>query len=518
MEENQKQSMEEESTLSISDYMDILKRRKWSLILPAMLVSAVAVILAYVLPPTYKSTATIMIEEQQIPDEYVKTTVTSYAEQRIQQIHRRIISTGKLLEIINRFNLYKNLRNERSTDSIVQQMRNNISIESISAEVMDRNSGRSKEITIAFSLTFQSQDLPLMVQQVTDTLANLFLEENLQVRAKQTQETARFLEDELNKVKASLDVQEAKIARFKEENINTLPELLQVNLQSLNNTERSIDMMQEQLRSLKEREGYLQSQLTNISPSLEEQRKDQQHLEDLKVLLLNLKSRFTDEYPDVIKTEAEIAKLEKQLATKEDISSIESMNAENPAYITLAAQLSSTQADIETLNKQITNLKNKAENYRKLIEKTPRVEENYTNLTIKRNNTRAKYDDLMQKLLEVQVSQGLETEQKGERFTLMEPARLPGKPFKPNRLGIIMIGIILGICSGLGMAILKEFIDDSIHSPDYLSRATSFPVLATIPDIIPPKKSPYKKQKIFMLTGGTLVMAIIVGILFFHSR
>jgi succinoglycan biosynthesis transport protein ExoP len=184
----------------------------------------------------------------------------------------------------------------------------------------------------------------------------------------------------------------------------------------------------------------------------------------------------------------------------------------------LAAQLSSTQADIESLDKQISNLKNKAENYRKLIEKTPRVEENYTNLTIKRNNTRAKYDDLMQKLLEVQVSQGLETEQKGERFTLMDPARLPGKPFKPNRLGIIMIGIISGICSGLGMALLKEFIDDSIHSPDYLSRATSFPVLATIPDIIPPPKSPYKKQKIFMLTGGTLVMAIIVGVLILHSR
>jgi polysaccharide chain length determinant protein (PEP-CTERM system associated) len=494
LEETYKVSMEEETLMSLGDYLEILNRRKWSLIIPTISIFLIAAVLALILPAIYKSTATILIEEQQIPSEYVKATVTSYAEQRIQQINQRIMSTSRLLEIINQFDLYKKLRANHTTYDIVTRMRANIQLDPISAEVMDRRLGRTIEATIAFSLSFQGQDSPQKVQQVAEKLTDLFLEENQEERTKQTKEASRFLEDELNKVKSSLDSQESRIARFKEQHINTLPELLQVNIQSLNNIERNIEMVQEQLRSLKEQEGYLQSQLINMSPDLEEQQEDKKRLDELKVLLINLKSRFTDEYPDVINTRSEIIKLEKQLAKQKSNHPASKDGAENPAYITLAAQLSSIQADIKSTNQQIVTMIQKAEKYRKQIEETPRVEETYKTLSIKRNNTRAKYDDLMQKLLEAQVSQGLESEQKGERFTIIDPPLFPEKPFKPNRLAIIMIGIVLGIGAGVGFTTLREFYDNSVHSARSLTLATTFPVLATIPDIMTPPELAQKPQ------------------------
>ena len=275
---------------------------------------------------------------------------------------------------------------------------------------------------------------------------------------------------------------EARVAIFKEKNINALPELMQVNLQTLNNLERNVELLQEQLRSQKEREGRLQRELANVSPELEATQKDRLRLEELKVELVYLKSRFTDEYPDVRKAETEIKKLERQLADGKSNSG--KTRPDNPAYITLASQLSSARAEVRSIQEQIRSLNDKADTYRRYIETTPKVEETYNALLAERNNTRAKHDDLSQKLMEARVSQGLETEQKGERFTLIDPARLPEKPFKPNRWAILLIGVVLGIGAGIGFAALREFSDTSVRSIEQLSKATSFPVLATIPLIV----------------------------------
>ena len=507
----------EPAEMSLDDYVGILKRRKWSLILPMVIVCLLAATVALILPPVYKSTATILIEEQEIPSEYVKATVTSYAEQRLQSINQRVMSSNRLLEIINRFDLYADMRDRWTTEEIVAKMREDTKLEPISAEVMDRRSGRPAEATIAFTLSYEGKAAPQKVQQVANVLTSLILDENLQVRARQTRETSEFLEGEMNRVKVALDDLEGRISAFKEKNINALPELLQVNIQSLNNTERNIDLLQEQLRSQKEREGYLQTQLANVSPYLEEKQKDKQRLEELKVQLHYLKSRFTEEYPDVVKARAEIAKLEAQLADPKSGGANGREVPDNPAYITLAAQLSSTQSEIKSIQQQIEGLKATAEGFRQRIETSPKVEEAYTALTIERNNTQAKYNDLMQKLMEARVSQGLEKEQKGERFTLIDPARLPEKPFKPNRLAIVLIGLVLGVGAGVGTAALREFADTSVRSTEQLSRVTHYPVLATIPVIDTPGDMARRRVKTLALVAG-VVLLIAGGLVIFHYQ
>ena len=497
---------------SLNDYFDIISRRKFSLIIPLASIFLLSVAIAVMLPPIYRSTSTILIEEQEIPSDFVMATVTSFAEQRLQSIHQRIMSTSRLLDIINRFKLYTDLKGKLTTEQIVGRMRQAIKLETISAEVVDRRTGKPSSATIAFTLTYEGKGVPEKVQRVANVLASLFLEENLRVRERQTKETYQFLEDEMKKLRLQLDEIEARIAVFKGRHIDELPEVFQVNLQSLESTERNIERLNEQLRSLKEREGYLQTQLASLAPT-DKMNEDMRRLRELRVQLANLKTRFTDAYPDVIKTKEEIARLEKQVAGNSGVS--DGGRPDNPAYVTLASQLASTQADIESVKRQIRDLQRKADDYRRRIEASPKVEESYKVMLIERNNTQAKYDDLVRKYMEARVAHGLEKEQKGERFTLIDPARLPEKPYKPNRMAIVMIGLILGVAAGVAMVSVREYTDSSIRSAEALSSATRFPVLAGIPEIRTAGDL-RRKQKLRLVAIGATIVVCIGGLAVVH--
>jgi succinoglycan biosynthesis transport protein ExoP len=495
------------------DYLEIVRRRKWSLILPALFIFLLAGIVALALPSIYQSQSTILIEEQEIPTDFVMTTVTGYAEQRIQQINQRIMSFSRLMDIIQRFDLYRDLKDKWTTEEIVEKMRKDTVLEPVSAEIVDRRTGRPTTATIAFTLCYEGKN-PRQVQQVANVLTSLFLEENLQVREKQALDTSAFLEGEMERIKAELAGIESKIAVFKEENINQLPEMLQLNLQTLNNIERNIELSSQQLRTLKEKEEYLETQLASITP-YEEAPTSRQRLEELRVQLVHLTKRFSEEYPDVKKARAEIAELEKQLADAEKNLDGDKTRPDNPAYITLAAQLASTKSEMESVRRQVEELNSGAEQYRNRIAATPKVEESFNVLMAARNNTQAKYDDLMRKHMEARVAHGLEKEQKGERFTLIEPPRLPEKPFKPNRLAIMLIGFVLGVGAGIGLAALREFSDDAVRDADALTMATRFPVLAGIPDIMTARDITGRRLKRLVWTGAA-AGAVALGLVVFH--
>jgi uncharacterized protein involved in exopolysaccharide biosynthesis len=275
-------------------------------------------------------------------------------------------------------------------------------------------------------------------------------------------------------------------------------------------------MLETQLRATKEREGYLQTQLVNVSPKLEARQQNSLRLEQLRVQQVELKSRFTNAYPDVIKVTAEIANLERKMASDKDGADTDKELPDNPAYITLASQLSSTRAEIQSLEEQIESLKAKADQYQRQIETTPKVEETYRAMLSERNNTQAKYEDLMRKVMEARVSQGLEKEQKGERFTLLDPPRLPEKPFKPNRLAIMLIGFLLGIGAGVGTALLREFVDDTARSADDLFKAGLGPVLGGVPVLVTVKEMEHSKKMKLAAAAGTFALCVL-GMLAFHG-
>jgi polysaccharide chain length determinant protein (PEP-CTERM system associated) len=499
-----------------ADILAVARRRKRSFGAAALSVLFAGALVALLLPSIYKSTATILIEEQEIPTEMVMTTVTSFAEQRIQQINQRIMSFTRLVEIIDRFNLYADMRGRNATEEIVEQMRKDTELKPVSAEIIDRRTGRPTSATIAFTLSYQGKD-PAVVEKVANVLTSLYLEENLKVRARQAQDATEFLSQEMSRVRQELADIDARTSAFKEKHITQLPEIMQLNLQTLNNLERSLDGATAQLRSLKEREGALQTQISGVKSHVEKEEElvNRKRLEELKLQLVNLKQRFSDEHPDVRKTRTEIAEMETKVGAFGEPGAKGKGAPDNPAYINLAAQLSSIRVELQSVQRQIDKLNADAEEYRRRIGGTPKIEEAYGTLLVARTSTQAKLNDLMRKLMEAQVASGMEKEQKGERFTLIDPPRLPEKPFKPNRLAILLIGVVLGIGAGVGCAVLREFSDDAVRSGDRLEAETRLPVLSAIP-ILPTREETRKRNLRRLSWAAGAVGALAAGVLVFH--
>jgi polysaccharide chain length determinant protein (PEP-CTERM system associated) len=399
------------------------------------------------------------------------------------------------------------LKQRRTTEEIVEQMREDTLLEPVSAEVIDRRTGRPTSATIAFTLSYQGKN-PQKVQQVANVLVSLFLGENLKERVKQVEETSEFLQDELAKLQDELARLESQLANFKQAHIHELPEMLQVNSQSLNNVERNIQMLTEQQRSLREREGYLQGQLAGLKPRVEKEEElfNRKRLEELKIELVSLRQRLSEEHPDVRKTRSEIAQLEQKVA---EMGSKPAGPPDNPAYVALAAQLAAARAEMQTNQRQIEKLMREMDEYRRRIAATPKVEEEYNAMMSARNNTQTKVNDLMRKLMDSRVAHGMEKEQKGERFTLIDPPRLPEKPFKPNRLAISLIGLVLGVGAGVGIAALREFSDDAVRTVDQLEAETKIPVLAGIPVIVTADDISRSRRKVALWASAALAGAVL---------
>lgn len=490
-----------EDIKSAGDVIAIIKRRKWYIIVPAVSIFLIAVIVAFAWPRTYRSASTILIEEQEIPREYVMTTVSSYAEQRLQAINQRIMSSTRLTEIIKKQNLYADLQKKSTMEEIIDKMRKDINFEMISADVIDRRAGRKTAAAIAFSISYEGNNAAV-VQQVANVLTSLYLEENLRVRGQQTEGAMKFMEEERKAVEEQMAEVEGQIADFKQKHVNTLPELAPYNLGAIDRVEMSIDRLKSQLRELKEKEIYLQTQLASAPSS--------NRLKDLQMQLKSLEGRYTPKHPDVIKTKAEIEELEKkQKATGKSAEA----EPDNPAHVTLAAQLASIRTEIESVRRQIRDAEAQRRALDGRIASSAKVEEGYRMLMSRRNSLQAKYDDISKKYLESKTASGLEKDQMGERFTLIDAARLPEKPVRPNVAGILLIGLMLAIGAGAGSAALKELSDHSVRTPGALSSALGLPVLAVIPDIVIAEETAQdtrQRKKILIGVAVAIVCAIII--------
>ena len=524
--------------MEMQDIKGILRRQKTLFLAAFLAIFILSVIIAFVLPPVFRSQSTILIEEQQIPQEFVRTTITSYVEERLQVITQQIMSRPKLLEIINQFNLYPEMRDRFTTEEIVQKMRDAINFEMINTEVMDRRTGRPTTATIAFSLAYEGKN-PATVQKVANKLASLYLEANLKTREQRASNITMFLEQELKKLKEKIDEKESKISQFKQIHGQELPEYRSVNMQGLSRLNQKLDQIAMQIRSQQERKIYLEGQLANVDPLLpmvtEEGKtvmNPRERLKYLRLQLIGLQAQLSDKHPDVKKMKSEIAELEAKVGNTDDsrekikqlrdsegrlavlkgklgpkhpdviklkkevgllrtqvenlksrttVSTASKNNPENPAYISLKTQIASAEMEIRSLNQEKKQVEAKINHYQQLIDNTPLVEKEYNDLIRDQQADQLKYQEIMSKLMEAKVSQGMEESQQAERFTIIDPALTPERPAKPNRLAIVLIGFVLALGFGVGLAAVRESLNTSVKNTDELIRSTGLPVLGNIP-------------------------------------
>jgi uncharacterized protein involved in exopolysaccharide biosynthesis len=555
-----------EKDINIKDYVDVIKRRKYYFIIPAVIVIFISTSIALILPAIYKSTATILIEAQEIPKDIVRTTVTGYVEERLQAIRKRVLSDSNLLDIAERFALYSNLKDNNTTQNIVAHMMENIAIASVKTEVQTDRFSKPIQSTVAFTVSFEGKE-PEKLAEVTNHLANLFLEENTRDREQKAQATIQFLEKQLVNLRSEIKETEAQLADFKEQHMNELPELMQLNLKTMDQLERQIDAQERHINNLINRKIYLEGQLALLEPSMHKVSADGKRIltpkEELAVLrsqYLSLSSSLSKEHPDVIKLKKKLAALEGEVNTKEELRQlrselydkehelalllkrvssshpdavklkkevvalkkrvqklskmpsvlkVEEENPENPAYINVKTRVTSTQMEIDAAKKELEQLKEKYDDYRIRIENTPRVEEQYLDLRRNYDNLKANYRDTADKLQGAKEAKGLEESNMGEKFTLVEPATTPVKPYKPNRIAIFLLGVVLASGAGLGTGSLTEYLDQSVHTGDELARVAGHKVLTVIPYWETSHEIARKRRRIWVVVGSSVAIVAV---------
>jgi len=560
----------ENEAIDINDYFKIIKRRSKFLWIPFVVISMLSIVLSFLLPSIYRSMATILIEEQEIPPDLVHSTVTTFAEQRIQTISQRIMTRANLMEIITKFDLYPKQRKSQLEERILENMRKNIAVEPISANVVDPRNGRPSQTIIAFTLHFDYKD-PGLAQKTANELTSLFLKENIKSRTESAQNAALFLTEESRRLKDKIDTIQTHLAAFKEKNLNQLPLINQLNQQELTALGGQLLNLDSQERSLHERQFYLEGELAQIDPNAMATNAAGNRVYDMKDRLKvleseypSLQSSYSAKHPDVLKAKREIDSLKKQiggnidlnkmnaeltnkktelalllkqysekhpdvfklqkqistlqqsmLTAKETESASFSVQPDNPAYITLKAQLAAIHSELESVAYTRRQLNNKMNELRLSLRQAPLVEKEYTDLIQELDNTNLRYREVSSREMEAQISQQLEVERKGERFTLIDPPQEPLEPISPNRVAILFLGFIFAIASGFGSVFLAERLDSTINNEKTITAILGVPPLSSIPYLESREESETNAKKRLYLIGGILI-AVAVAVIGFH--
>ena len=494
-------------------------RRKWIILIPFLLSACVTLYLCATLPPIYRSETTILVEPQQVPEDYVQSTVTGSVTDRLSTISQQILSRTRLESVIRDLGLYPELRERYTMEDVVIEMRKNIEL-----NVEDDKKGRSRGAAsaAAFRLAFLGPD-PQVVQKVTSTLANLYIEENLRVRETLARGTKEFLDREVRDVEQELATREEALRKFRQKNMGELPEQLETNLRTLEQLQEQKSAVLDSLREAEDRLILLERQLDETPKHFSSIGSDQEDiyetLEAKRQRLATLSSRYTELYPDVVTLKKEIRELEERIAGTADEEmgppqeDSPSMNL-NPAYQRLKGQVETDRITIENLRDEVHEINVRMRRLQRRVDNIPRREQELMSLKRDYETIKQSYDSLMERKINAEIAENLETRQKSERFRILDPANFPQRPVKPNRRKILAIGLVLGLGLGGGLAFLKEQMDDTFHTVDEVKAFFDIPVIGVIPLAVSPEQIRRKRMITATVTsvGVVSVTGLIVGV------
>ena len=555
---------------SIRDYLGILQRRLKLILLVFVALSLIGAVVAFTLPAVYRSTATILIKEQEIPQEFVRSTVTSLADERIQVISQQVMTRATLLELVDRYGLYGKARQRETSEEILDRMRRDIKLTLIGAENANRQGGKS---TIAFSLAYDSE-VAANAQKIVNELVTLYLNENVKNRQRKAAETTSFLDEELVRVTQRISDLEQKLADFKQRNQGRTPDLGSSNLFASERVASDVQRLEREITFIEERKLQLESQLADTKPaapvlsgggailepedrlkvlqlqlttltgSLSDDHPDVKRtrreiaklkvetglqgdatdrdakLQELKAQLSVLRQKYSDDHPDVLRLKRTLGVIEQAVKSGEAADgSTDSLRKprkpDNPAFLTLRAQIEAVTAQLASMRNEREEMRLRARLLDSRVSVTPEIEREYLEITRDVDSSRVRFRELREKQMQAQLSEQLERDRKAERFTLIEPPIYPERPNRPNRVMILMLGLVLGLLGGIGAAALREALDQTVHSPRDVMRTLQVPVLAMLPKPPSPVREA-RRTKALILAGGAAVLVLVCIVAALH--
>jgi succinoglycan biosynthesis transport protein ExoP len=433
----------------------ILWARRWLIIIPAVLASIAGVAAAYLIPPKYRSQATILIESAQLPVDAANASVADAVEQRIERVRQRVLSRGDLIQLIRTNGLYPSEQRSKPLSEIVDEMRKATVIESIGADISSNPMRRGSD-TVAFTISF-TYPQPGPAQLVVQQFVNRFLELDASNQAEQAAGAANFLGEQAQSIQSRIRDIDNQITDIKMRNGTTLT-LGQYTGSDSMGAMRSIDS---------EIDGLL-----GDNARLAGAAKTDTEVTSLRAQLRNLEARLSPTHPDVLALRSQVAAAERAASsqsgkTAEQIQ-IDSNNSRISALRSARAAASSQSAAVQSA-----------------AARAPAITAQIDQLEKQADNLRFQYQQLGGRLVNAETSARMESEQKGERFSVADPPVVPDKPYSPNRPMLALGGVAGGLALGLGLALAIELLLRPIRGVAALRSATGMLPLIVIPEIDP---------------------------------
>ncbi|MBN1237419.1 MAG: hypothetical protein JXB36_02905 [Gammaproteobacteria bacterium] len=521
--------------LGFKDYVGVLRRRGLLFAAIAAPIVTIGVALAFGLPPTYESSAVLLAEQGEVPDYIVRSSIPDLPDERVRRITDRVLTDENLASIVEERNPYPEL----PAEDAVGELRRNLFTEAADPALLQELIGAG-ENTLAFRVGFGHGSAET-ARGVARDIVDLYLTENQEARQELARETLEFLQAQSERLEVEMANKEIELARFKSENAGRLPELSNMNMQLLDRTERDLQAVESEIRTLRERVTLIESELTQLSPyapvttedgttllspsdrlkSLQRQyatasaRYGQNHPDILRLRreidalsaqtglpgidrsvlettlaarlqeLEEARERWSDDHPDVVRLEMAVENLRQSLANAPSAQNRAAAVAppDNPAYIQRQVQLRGAQAELDAALQRREDLRQRLDDFESRLTATPEVEREYQNLTRGYDQLVAQYRDVQAKRREAEISLNLESASMGESFRVLRSPTLPSLPASPNRIAILLLTFALAFGAGAGGVAVAEVSDSTVRAPRDVNRLLEIPPLVMIPYI-----------------------------------
>lgn len=534
----QSEEQTEPVAVMLRGYWGIIVRRKWVVIASILVGVVVGTALSLLLPKSYRSSTEILIENQKIPDEYVKGIGGGNLEERLMVIQEQVMSRAFLTPILEEFKLYEGLVRRDGLESGIEKLRSAIKVDTVGTP---GPAGPKKKAIEAITISFADED-PMTAMKVTAKLASLFIEENLKDREQLVTGVSVFLEQELQEAKKALEAQEHAISQYKTKYVGLLPEQVETNLRALdrlqmemNATNDSLHSRTDKVNSLDRSINEYQSSMATRGVELEDPKVGRKDVDPLLVRLQQLEQKLTtlraewkETYPDISDTKQEIASVKEQLAEKYGASFVdqgggvvnqdsESVGRKEPLpdlYLReLKTQRNDLVTEISSLNSRRERLSQLIKETERRVEQTPAREQELSILVRDYENRQKNYQTLLEKQLNAHVAVNLEKRQKGEQFRILDPANLPEKLESPNRPLIMALGLLGGLGVGIVLVFGLDHVNPTFRRREEVELLPGVRVLATVPWFVTsPTSTPNSKGLGNPLMGdGGIGSGSIVG-------
>ncbi len=524
-------SQHQASTLKPEQIFEIIIRRRWFILIPVCLALTAGFFYTLKAPKTYKASTTILIQPQKVPTDYVQSIVSADTQQRINTISQQILSRTNLENIIKQFGLFKDAKDMYPEDKI-NSMRERV--------VVTQKSSRYQS-TEAFAISFTGSN-PEIVKKVANKLASFFMDENLKAREIQAIGTSNFLESELEKIKIKLEDREKAIADYRATHVGGLPSELETNLRtldrlqlqysndlkSLRDMRNDVALLKNQNSKLKEMEKSGRTTLnpdgtiaaiTSLSPLEQKYESDKRQLNEFLV-------KYTDQHPEVIKLTKSVADLKKKVEKEKKERAGESLGNNTNSLTSSSSALFQHEFTLRRMENEISNLKANIKQiketmqvYQKRVEDTPKREQELQSIQRDYNNIKASYNSLLARRLEAELAVNMEKKQKGEQFRILDYARLPKKPIKPDVRMLLMLSLVAGFGFGGGLIFILEFLNPTLRREEQIEEEIGLPILASIP---PLEKPGAGKKRWLEIMAFTIVfiyaLIILIPFVFFYLK